>query len=496
LELGDPTGLRRIEQTEGRGDVTWFDSLKTRYEAVFTLEHWGHTQLLALFLESPTLCLYYYPELVDEGKTQRKTITDTRTRYDKNLLALYRDLQFVGMSVYKQEATRGVAIHEIYIPLTIVPEAFEEEIGPPARINPLSLLESGTNNVVLGDPGSGKSTLLRFLALCGMSKALQDRYEAKSDKRLPVFVVLRKYADELRKNADLSLLDYIIQSVQADFSLRSADMRFFEYYLETGQTILFFDGLDELPTPHLKEIVRDRIRSLLLTYPGSTSFITSRIVGYENPFRFDDKEFRHFRLSSLQLPEIEQFVRDWYRVRVESKAERERNVADLTRIIRDDDHIAIRQLAENPLLLTIVALVHRIDAVLPDERVVLYQKCTETLLNTWHTWKSRETEQRNRGRVERRNRARMEAIAHWMQSNSDSESESVRAVSSYEDLHHFLVNYISESEKPSISDQDPQDSATDFLDFVRRKAGLLIEAGDQKYSFVHLTFQEYLILSL
>ncbi|GAG48062.1 unnamed protein product, partial [marine sediment metagenome] len=30
----------------------------------------------------------------------------------------------------------------------------------------------------------------------------------------------------------------------------------------------------------------------------------------------------------------------------------------------DEAHIAIRELAQNPLLLTIVALVHRIDAVL------------------------------------------------------------------------------------------------------------------------------------
>lgn len=30
------------------------------------------------------------------------------------------------------------------------------------------------------------------------------------------------------------------------------------------------------------------------------------------------------------------------------------------------------------------------------------------------------------------------------------------------------------------------------LRFVRERAGLLIEAGDRQYSFVHLTFQEYL----
>jgi hypothetical protein len=34
--------------------------------------------------------------------------------------------------------------------------------------------------------------------------------------------------------------------------------------------------------------------------------------------------------------------------------------------------------------------------------------------------------------------------------------------------------------------------ANDFIEFVRQRAGLLIEVGDNQFSFVHLTFQEYL----
>ena len=477
------------------GDVAWFESLRRRHSRKFQIEHWGHTKLLGLFLDTPALCLYYYPELVDTDRSQRKSIADTRNRYDKNLITLYSDIQFVGMPVYKPEASRGVAIHEIYIPLKIVPEEIEQVEGFFPRQNPLALLDPGSKHVVLGDPGSGKSTLLRFLALSGMSKALQLRYDAKPDNRLPIVVVLRKYADELKVNADLSLLDYIIRNIQADFSLRSADLQFFEYYLESGQAVLLFDGLDELPSPDFKEIVRDRIRSFALTYPGNTTVITSRIVGYDNPFRFDEKQYGHFRLSALQLEEIEQFVKDWYRVRIDNKAERDRSIGDLIRILKDDDNTAIRHLAENPLLLTIVALVHRIDAVLPDERVVLYQKCTETLLNTWHTWKFRESEQKNRLRLERRNRARMEAIAHWMQCKSEETGKFVRAVVPYRDLHSFLASFIAETERTSSQEMEHEDSATDFLKFVRKRAGLLIEAGDQQYSFVHLTFQEYLTAS-
>ena len=477
------------------GDVTWFEDLRDKLNLKFEIEHWGHKNILCLFLETPSICLFYYPEITPDGATRKKTIQDTRKRYNDNLKTRYSKIEFVGMSVYKHEAAKGVPIEHIYIPLAAVPESANETNENVTRIDPLRFLKTGAHNVVLGDPGSGKSTLLRFLALAGFSKSLQERYKAEPDNRLPILITLRRYADELKSKKNLSLIDYIRESIQGDFSLKSADFDFFEYYLESGQTILLFDGLDELPSSNFKKDVRDRIRSLITTYPGNTTVVTSRIVGYDNPFRFDEQEFAHQRLTRLQLPEIEQFIKDWYRIRIESKRVRDTNVDDLIRILRDEAYIAIFELAQNPLLLTIVALVHRIDAVLPDERVVLYQKCTETLLSSWHTWKFRDTEVRNKGKIERRNRHRMEAIANWMHCLSGSTEKNKFAIVSYADLRKFLTKHIKKTEKIRDRDNDPVDLADEFLEFVKKRAGLLIEIGDNQYSFVHLTFQEYLTAS-
>jgi hypothetical protein len=107
LVVVTPDDLTESGRREGGGDVTWFDGLSTELGCKFVLEHWGHRKLQALFLDTPALCLFYYPELVPEGATRRRSIDETRQRYDRNMQHLYGRIEFVGMSVYKPEATRG-----------------------------------------------------------------------------------------------------------------------------------------------------------------------------------------------------------------------------------------------------------------------------------------------------------------------------------------------------------------------------------------------------
>lgn len=488
-------GLVNSGRKAGGGDVTWFNNLKTSLKAPFNVEHWGHDRLLALFLETPSLCLRYYPELMPNGLTQRKTIQEITKPYIDNLLAKFGRIEFVGMSVFKDSATRGVAMDDIYIPLTTVPENANEDLTDIPRTNPQEFLAPGRRTVILGDPGSGKSTLLRFLALAGKSQPLQQKFNVAPDKRLPLLVILRHYADALKENQQLSLLDYLVNHVRADYALPAADLTFFEYYLEAGEAILLFDGMDELPNSHFKEIIRDRITALSISYPGNTVIVTSRIVGYDGKIRFRDSFF-HQRVAPLQLPEIEMFVKDWYHARLEDETACREHVSHLLGVITHEDNEAIRTLAANPLLLTIIVLVHRIDAVLPDKRLVLYKKCVETLLISWDGGKFRSLDagssSLNRNKEERYNKRRIEAIAYWMHLQAGKEGKSQRSVVKQKDLLTFLSQHISKSERHTDAGIDPEDRAVEFLGFIKKRAGLLVEVGDGYYSFVHLTFQEYL----
>ena len=482
------------------GDVSWFEGLRAEMDPPFILEHWGHTQLQALLLQTPSIGLYYYPELFPDGTRRQKTISGLRRQYDDALKEEHGRIEFVGMSVYKGEAAHTVLMERIYIPLSVIPNDADENDPNVARHDPAQFLAPGSRHVVLGDPGSGKTTLLRFLALLGMSDALQrrswkpekgKRFRFTPDDRLPVFVTLRRYTDALKIDDNLSLIEYIRANIEADFSITGITTEFLEYYLESGRTVLLFDGLDELPTPNFKVQIRNRIRHLTTTYPGNTTIVTSRVYGYQGPFRFEEGEFVHHRLAKLRDEEIVQFVHDWYDVRLEKPHDRREYLDSLLAILRNDQHVAIRSLARNPLLLTIMVLVHRIDAVLPDERHVLYQKCTETLLNTWHTWKFHEMDRLHRAKVDQQNMHRMQAIAYWMHHEMGGEKSGQQAVVAYDALHSVLSKHIA-TETPPNPQYPPEVIATAFMEFVQDRAGLLIEIGDRQFSFVHLTFQEYL----
>ncbi|WP_341987779.1 NACHT domain-containing protein [Azorhizobium sp. AG788] len=483
-----PGDLTNSARRNGRGDVAWLEALRGEYENHFEIEHFGHSKIQSLFLQTPHLCLYYYPSLVIHGSSKRKTIQEIRSQYDSILKTRLGRIEFVGMSVYKEEASRRIPLENIYIPLSVVQERAPSESEDTPRVNPLLFASPGARTVILGDPGSGKSTLMAFLALAGISEPLQRRCKAAADDRLTLVITLRRYADEIKDRTNLSILDYIVEVTRADFSIDAFDKDFLEFYLESGKAILLFDGLDELPGSGFKSTIRKRIESFNQNYPSNTVIVTSRIFGYEAEVRFDES-YAHFRIAKLKTPEIERFISDWYAARIDGGDERDQNVSDLVRVISNPDNESIRDLARNPLLLTIVSLVHRIDAVLPDQRVVLYQKCTETLLNTWHKAKKRD-EELAKGRIERRNRLRVEAIAYWMHRRSISERG--RAVAPRSELLKFLTNYIENNESSQPGSEPPEDQAEIFLEFIRSGAGLLIEAGDGLYSFIHLTFQEYL----
>ena len=346
--------------------------------------------------------------------------------------------------------------------------------------------------VVLGDPGAGKTTLLKYLTvICAEGRAHEElslRVGTDGDSPLPIFAPLREFAAECaQRGEDYCLLDHLYTCAR-EHLLLNLPLGFFEEALDDGRGLVCLDGLDEVWAVGQRKSVRDAVKALAVRYPRSHYLVTSRIVGYENA-PLDRRDFVHHTILPFEDEDIRQFVRKWYEVRERDPVQRKQKADDLIGTIEREPRI--RSLAQNPLLLTIIALVHRIEAELPHERVKLYDKCVTALVETWEEVKGLSLEEKQRPFYRYRRRL-LERLAYQLHAGAEEPGQ-LRTVKEG-DLELLLSRFLMENRRLGFAD-DPdgaRDEARAFIHLARGRTGLLVERGEGVFGFPHLTFQEYL----
>ena len=244
--------------------------------------------------------------------------------------------------------------------------------------------------VVLGDPGSGKTTLLRYLALTHARDLAEGNGFVRQrlsleESRLPVLIMLRDFARFLEKehpnegtDGPKLLLDYLHEYFANQNLPLLAD--FLAKRLKAGECAVLLDGVDEVADLNTRRRVARIIESFVRNYPDNRYVVTSRIVGYIGGARlgegFDVTTVRDFTDN-----DIERFGTFWNHAVEVSLAgeetpyvlrEAERQKRKLLAAIHAKERI--RELAVNPLLLTVIALVQRYRARLPERRTELYEE--------------------------------------------------------------------------------------------------------------------------
>lgn len=352
-------------------------------------------------------------------------------------------------------------------------------------------LRTHTRLMVLGDPGGGKSTLLRYLALLAAKEMREHKGRKTGDvsypssvvgqeSRLPILIPLRRFAASSQ-----SLVEFFYTYVKQTYQLELS-RGFFERALEDGRCIVCLDGLDEVVISEQRVAVRDAVAAFANRYSHNNRIIvTSRIVGYESA-PLDRRVFAHHTILPFIESEIETFVTKWYAARERDGNLAESQAEQLCNTIKGNDRL--RKLAENPLMLTIIALVHRIEAELPNERVKLYDKCTEALLSTWEGVKGLTPQDRERPYYKNRRRL-LEKLAFWMHTLPQEEERQAEVKRG--DLELKLTDLLLEDDKLALSRDAAREETQAFIELSESRAGILVERGDGIYSFVHLTFQEY-----
>lgn len=336
--------------------------------------------------------------------------------------------------------------------------------------------------VILGDPGSGKSTLSRYLILSIITKE-DEKLKKAFDNYLPLLIELRDYAAECEKDKCDTFLEYLnLLGKTKGYGLTKKALD--KYLRIIGKAVVIFDGLDEIFDPEQRDSIEQQIVGFSISYPKIQIIVTSRIVGYKKR-NFKNAGFFHYTLQDLSKSQMNAFIDKWYGIALinsldEANARKER----INRAL--EDSTSIKQLAGNPLLLTIMAIINK-HQELPRERWRLYDFASNVLIFHWD-WERKIREWNIK--IEYVDKTDKEELLRWIAYKMQSAPKGLAGNYIHADtLQAEFERYFIERYQKNPA--DAKLAAHALIEQLRERNFILCRYGSNLYGFIHRTFLEY-----
>ena len=360
--------------------------------------------------------------------------------------------------------------------------------------------------VIVGDPGSGKSTFLKYIALI-IARSEIEKDNALASEKLnldpplptPFFISLWDLSDYIRetgKSQVTTILEYLVATQNEKGIKLTVDV--LDNIFLNGQCCLLFDGLDEVPTEQGRSMISRLVENFVQKYPENRFVVTSRVRGYTGDTILK-ASFIRCDIQDFNGNDRSEFLKNWFsalfkisRHEVLTDGSQSRQAYDsIIPAIEGNDRI--RKLAVNPLLMTVIAIVHWNRKRLPDQRVELYDECIDVLLG------QRKTAERTIRKPDLRIlnpefQEDIETNRAWRRKRF-SEIALQILVNTQEEITHDAVLKLLAPRFLSRGAKDLEHGealARTFLENEELQSGLIVSRRSQSCRFVHLTFQEYL----
>ncbi|MBI1880321.1 MAG: SUMF1/EgtB/PvdO family nonheme iron enzyme [Chloroflexi bacterium] len=451
--------------------------------------------------------------VVEQQGLSQTEAAEIETRYRADLVRELKMHDFRGIVQVKRD-TR-VPLADIYLELGLLSLGSEEErrraheqllalheaerlVEEERRLQDrvTDALARAQRLVILGEPGAGKTISLCFIALM-LAHGFGAARLGLDTPYLPLKVRLADFARALEQTPALSLDNFLLQVIAQAYASHPRLSDFLRLALEQGAGMILLDGLDEVgDDPVHGQSLRTRVVQRVQQFADrwcaaerpNRLVITSRLEGYwSEPLQ----DFEHVQLSPLRPPdEVREFLRRWYIAHEQAydstipltmaEQRAEQRIAELLPPVLEWP--SVRRLATNPLLLTILALIHENLGRLPNRRIRLYEICAQTLIESWRQSQTglpsallAELGEETVIRI-------MAPLAYWLHESRPGGTASFQEWR--ERLRQILGEEGYKAEAKEIADR--------FLHHARYQAGLLAERGLGQFGFFHLTFEEYL----
>lgn len=427
------------------------------------------------------------------SKFWKITTSQFKPKYYKRLFYICRDFQTQGL-----DKDRVLNLRKVFVPLKII--AKESVRISPNIIQTGLVLDSKNEGREIGDflvamehesafrrilisgaPGSGKTTLLRHLALLYVTNS-QRTLHHKIPKLIPVLLYLKDEYQEIVKEPAPSLDSLItkrVEQLQPSSPLKAPNGWFLDK-LRRNKCLVMLDGLDEIADEKQRQKVSCWIDCQMQSYPNTAFILTSRPFGYKS-IQFE-QSLTVLEVRRFSWKQIREFTHNWYlQTEIISRAgEEDSGVREEAKFQANDlldriwNRLSLSELAANPLLLTMIATVHRRGSALPGRRVELYKEICHVLLE------KRQAAKRIPDLLSAAQKQFvLQSLALWMMENR-TRTFTLPQVESIigSRLHTMPINQM----KPE-----------NFIKQIKDVSGLIIDGKlEGFYDFAHLSFQEYL----
>jgi hypothetical protein len=307
-------------------------------------------------------------------------------------------------------------------------------------VNLDAILDSRLNFQIVGDAGTGKTTLLRLLALTQLAQG----------DRIPIFVPLSTMTPQH------TLLGITHQACKS--SRYSGSKESLEKLMTSGEILLLLDGLDEAirRVPDIPDLIHD----FLNQFPKTQVVITTR------PWAAIRTTAMGFTVTILPFTpqQTEQFFTNWFRDRPDLSQL-------MIRHIKKNPNLS--DAAATPLLASVLAVVLSIGGKLPTSLLGLYDERFRLLLHDWDAVKGVRRDQFDVADKQ----FFLSKLAFQLH------SKGIRSTS-WEDMAALLRSNVG-----AIKDTE---QANAFLIELIRNNNVIFPEINNKWSFGHLQYQEYL----
>ena len=339
--------------------------------------------------------------------------------------------------------------------------------------------------IVLADPGMGKSTLLRMEALqiagkqldppkSPLEKGTLNQNLAIEEIIFPLFLRLSELAE--RAGEIIEILPELINREYAKTA--PAIESLLRQKLEKGKCVLLLDALDEVPKEQRQKL-KEKLKRFADNYDCPIVF-TSRIVGYGGAFLDGAKEVEIVPFNKQQR---EAYITSWFTNAAEYLADETVSPQGLIRELQNKPQIS--GLAQNPLLLSLLcSLYQEKELVLPARRCEVYTQAVEYMLGKWRNDNQRQPQ--GKGFL----RAKVRLLEKLAFEFSCGEKE----VFSDDDLYDLIEEFLQGEKLPKVWRDKDED---DVIGELTEVDGIIqhLPGTDNKYLFLHRTFQEYFTAS-